>query len=60
MFPLGNIGSLRLGNMQMLVDKIGTFAFHYGYKCVTEETQLTFRFMRGGYQAQTWVAHLLF
>ena len=46
MFPFGNIGRLRLGNMQMLVDKIGTFVFRYGYKSVTEESQFTFKFMR--------------
>ena len=32
----------------MLVDKIGTLVFRYGYKCITEESQFTFRFMRGG------------
>ena len=48
MFSFGNIGKLRLGNTQMLVDKIGTFVFRYGYKCVTKESQFTFRFMRGG------------
>ena len=34
--------------MQMLVDKVGTFVLSSGYKCVTEESQLTFRFIRGG------------
>ena len=32
----------------MLVDKIGMFVFRYGYKGVTEESQLTFGFMKGG------------
>ena len=35
MFPFENIGRLRSRNMQMLVDKIGTFVFRYGNKCVT-------------------------
>ena len=33
--------------MQMLVDKIGTFVFRYGYKCAKKESQLSLRFMRG-------------
>ena len=47
MFPFGNIEKLRLGNIQMLVDEIETFVLRYEYECVTEESQLTFRFIRG-------------
>ena len=43
MLLLGNIGRLRLDNVQMLINKIGTLVFHYEYKCVTEEGQLSLK-----------------